>query len=183
MIFNTAHLKLYVVPRRSVPCPGALCVGTRCCLALCASGLGALCFGLRTLCRAPALSVSPSVSGFRRPIARVGAGPQRSRTPPTRVPPVQQQHPARSACHPRSRALQQTPIVDLHHPAPTFAGCVPPVRFAGPQLRSACHPPGLRAPSSHPRANHPARRVPFFQEKPPNLAVWGQKICSRSYGF
>ena len=31
--------------------------------------------------------------------------------------------------------------------------------------RSACH--------VDPRATHPARRVPFFQERTPNLTVWG----------
>ena len=44
-----------------------------------------------------------------------------------------------------------------------------------PQLRSACHPSAPAAPSSEPRATHPALRVPFFQERSPNLTVWGKK--------
>ena len=34
---------------------------------------------------------------------------------------------------------------------------------------------GSRAPNSHPRATHPARRVPFFQERTPNLKLFGGK--------
>ena len=41
------------------------------------------------------------------------------------------------------------------------------------QLRSARH-----CPSSNPRATHPARRVPFFQERTPNLTVWGKSFAS-----
>ena len=33
----------------------------------------------------------------------------------------------------------------------------------------------LRAPSSDPCATHPARHVLFFQERAPNLTVWGKK--------
>ena len=44
---------------------------------------------------------------------------------------------------------------------------------AGPQLRSACHPSGPAGPNSDLRATHPARRVPFFQERTPNLTGWG----------
>ena len=41
---------------------------------------------------------------------------------------------------------------------------------------SACHPSGPRAagPNSDPRATHPARCVPSFQERTPNLTVWGK---------
>ena len=65
-----------------------------------------------------------------------------------------------------------TPSSDLRPrglPAPIRT---PPIRFAGPQLRSACHPSGPWAPSPDPRATHPARRVPFFQERTSNLTVW-----------
>ena len=84
------------------------------------------------------------------------------------------------------------------HPLPRAASSNPchPSNVAGPQLRSACHcgPPApsrvpiasvLRAPSSDPRATLPARRVPFLQERTPNLTVWGKKkniyiyICKR----
>ena len=53
------------------------------------------------------------------------------------------------------------------------------------QIRDSSHPVrGLScdgairsaAPSSDPRATHPARTVPFFQEEPhANLAVWGKR--------
>ena len=35
--------------------------------------------------------------------------------------------------------------------------------------------PGATDTSSDPRATHPARHVPFFQERTPNLALWGKK--------
>ena len=58
---------------------------------------------------------------------------------------------------PRPRGLP----APIRMPPIPFAGPqLPPIRSAGPQLRSA--------------ATHPARRVPFFQERTPNLTVWGK---------
>ena len=69
-----------------------------------------------------------------------------------------------------------------------------------PQLRSACHPsrpdlrtslatdlfrgphPVPRAPSSDPHATHPARRVPFFQERTPNLTVCRKRVPDNMTG-
>ena len=50
---------------------------------------------------------------------------------------------------------------------------VPPIQSAGTHFRSACHPSDSRAPSSDPRACHPARRVPCLRERTPNFTDWG----------
>ena len=73
-----------------------------------------------------------------------------------------------------------TPI--QHRGPPLRSACHVP---AGSQLRSACHssspagPHPIRVPRSsqchrsNPRATDSARRIPFFQERTPNLIVWG----------
>ena len=101
------------------------------------------------------------------------------------VPPIQCRSPSSDP-----RAIRVPPI----HPSPQHPSSGPSAR-AGPQLRShpRCGPPPsdlcsthpvlrarlpitsvLRAPSSDPRATPPAWRVPFFQERTPNLTVWGK---------
>ena len=77
---------------------------------------------------------------------------------PIRVPPIR----------PRSRRHRG--------PQPPTAGLSSDPRSqlaSGPASRGPAHP-APRAPSSHVRATHPARRVPFFQERTPNLTVWGK---------
>ena len=103
---------------------------------------------LRFLCRAPALSVSgPSA-------LCVGAGHSLRR--PWR----------RSLCQTR-RSVCRGPALSVSGPG---ALCIKAWRFL-----SLCESdPAPRAPSSDPRATHPARRVPFFQERTPNLTVWGK---------
>ena len=87
-------------------------------------------------------------------------------------------HPSCSASptHPAPRPCPGLP----RPPAPTG---VPPIRPRRPHTSDhpVCGPPaGIRVPpsspgpSSNPRAIHPARRVPFYQERTPNLAVWGK---------
>ena len=99
--------------------------------------------GAASWSRSPALSVSGS--GALPALSVSGPAPQIRVSPAPQAP----------SSDPRPRGP----------PAPIR---VPPIRSAGPQLRSACH--------------HPARRVPFFLERTPNLTVWGmnpfQKPCS-----
>ena len=78
------------------------------------------------------------------------------------------------------------------HPLPRAAS---PIRATHPMSRApssgprATHPAAppwapssvpsaavLRAPSSDPCATHPARRDPFFQERTLNLTVWGRVV-------
>ena len=81
-----------------------------------------------------------------------------------------------------SRSLfRAPPLSSASHPsgprAPRIWSCRPPnesqpchpVRNPSSEPR-ATHP--VRAPSSDPRATHPARAA-FFQERTPNLTVWG----------
>ena len=113
-------------------------------------------FGARRfLCRRVVVSLSVSGSGALPALCVSGPAPQIRVSPGPHTP----------SSDPRPRA----PSSDPH--------ATHPVR-GRPQLRSACHPSGPRASSSDPRATHPARRVPFFQERAPNLTVWGIK---RSY--
>ena len=157
----------------SVSGPGALCVGARRSL----SGPGALCFGARrsplpfrvwgpdALCvgplfvRAPgAVSLSVSVlSALCVAARRFVSGPCGSVGPQLRY--------ARpSACHPSIRLTGPRPSSDQLASAP--------IRVAHIQSRPSA-PIRVTPPSSDPRATHPARRVPFFQERTPNLIVWG----------
>ena len=100
------------------------------------------------ICRPPApIRVPPRPVRATPDLARVSA------PVPVRVPLIRPRRPpAPTRVHP---ALRATLICS-----------------AGPQLRSTCYP--ARGPSSDPRATHPARRVPFFQERTPNLTVWGK---------
>ena len=128
---------------------GGLCVGSR------RSGPGAL-----------SLSVSGSVSAWRRPAALcVGlcralcVGPRRSLSGVS--------GPALSVSGPVCRSLCGAPALGPALPAFWRSLCRgPAVSVAGPPPATIRVPPiRLRAPSSDPRATHPARRVPFFQDR------------------
>ena len=158
-----------------VPCslsgPGALFVGARQSVrpTISVSGPGALCCvgpRRRALARYPGSACHPAPSG-------------QLRVPPTPAPrPIYLA--SRAATHPHLRASAQ--------PGTTGPSS------AGPQLPSACRlscrapssdPRAIRltGPSSDPRATHLARRVPFGQERTPNLTVWGliKYICIYIY--
>ena len=75
---------------------------------------------------------------------------------------------------PGTLCVGRFPALSLSGPALSVSGpgCRPFLCRAHPR---ATHP----VPSSDPRATHPARRVPFFQERNPNLTVWGiMHICT-----
>ena len=166
--------------------PDALCVGPAPCV-------GALC-----LCVVPHPAPDPRGTQLRRacamrtgsPNSPIQSNPQRARSNLRASGP----HPTpwaqlRSACHPSNFDRIVSGFMDR-----------PSSSDGATQLRSACHllwwldfscgsgpratHPALRAPSSDaaraPRpqlesgATHPARRVPFFQERTPNLTVWGK---------
>ena len=157
-------------------------------------GPGALCVGPKrslTPCRNPALSVSVS-SALRAWVCFslavcVGPGPQlrsvcRSsrRCGPSSASalapfvPVAQRVQLRSvlipsagpSSHPALPLRSAWSVVTL--PAPP--ACHPSVRPHPAMSRAA-----PRAPSSDPCATRPARRVPFFQERTPNITAWGEK--------
>ena len=63
-------------------------------------------------------------------------------------------------------ALCQVPALSFDPPPPPLCpSATRPHPTSHP--RATTHPP-----SSDPRATHPAGRVPFFQERTPNLTVW-----------
>ena len=181
---SRCSLCLCRAPARSASGPGRLCVATRrsprsppcqgppCVPALSVSGPGALpvgiCVGPR---RSPgALCVGPDALSLS--LSGLGA----------------------SQCVGARRSLCQAPTLSLSMcqsaglcvsalysgPGPMLrsacqpCGARPQLRPAGPTLRSACHPSGPRAPNSDPRATHPARRNPLFQERTPNHTFWGK---------
>ena len=82
--------------------------------------------------------------------------------------------------------IQQHVAIACRHRGPPNVIRVPPIRHRGPHpirvppIRH-CGPPAPicvapRTHHGHPRATHPARRVPFFQERTPTLTVWGEII-------
>ena len=110
----------------------------------------------RSLCRAPAVSsirVPPAPAPIRVPSGIAGA-PSSDPCAAPRQPQAPSSDPPTPSSHPRATA------------------CGAPSSTAA-QLQSTCHPSGPRALSSHPRATHPARCVPFSRERTPNLTVWG----------
>ena len=165
--------------RRSlVSGPGALSV--RASAALCAGAQRSLCQGPAlsrcSLCRAlsPALSVSasalPALSVSGPGGVRVGAGALcvggrrclcRGLARPAHVsgpappPPL---CPSAASPHPHLASAR-------HLSGPAGPRAQPRIRLR--ELRSTCHPSRCAAsagPGSDPRATHPARRIPFFQE-------------------
>ena len=122
-----------VPARRS--CPGALCVGPRHSLAVCAGPLRSACLS----------ACHPSGP---RPRLRSACYPSGPRTP--QDPHATHPLPRPRATHPRSTA-------------PPSSG-----PRARPPLIRPCHP----SPPAH----------PFFQERTPNLTVWGKSRCLIAIG-
>ena len=114
------------------------------------SGSGAL---PHSLCRASALSVSrpATLSLSASYLGGLRVGPGRSPALPVSAPSALCAAAALSATSSDPRATQRH------------------LWFCGPPAPT----PGPRAPSSNPRTTHPAQRVPFFQERTPNLTVSG----------
>ena len=76
----------------------------------------------------------------------------------------------------RSSLVLEELVFDV--PRQPYRLCRSPAPIRVPQIRP-------RAPSSDPRATHLTWRVPFFQERTPNLTVWGNsevKICTKHHG-
>ena len=168
--------------QRSVSGPGALCVRASAALCLApalSGGLGSVETvpapanpHQRYLCRAPAVSVS-GLGALRHSLCRASTqillntsvsglgglciGARRSPAPCS-SPRTPSSDPRATHAAPRLPA----PIRMACHPSSTQAPS------------SACHPSNTEASSSNPRATHPARRVPLFQERTPNLPVWGK---------
>ena len=137
--------------------PNALCVGARRSLcqgpALSVSGFGDLCVGARrSLCRAPVSG--PALLGrflCRVPGLSLYVGARRC-----------------LCWGPRSSCQGLALSGSLCAVTPTPAALHPsPIRSRGP-------PTPIRVPPIRPaqiRATHPAQRVPFFQERTPNLSA------------
>ena len=116
----------------------------------------------------------------RRSLGPGALGPTLSVSGRLSVPPIQSRRP------PAPIPIRMPPIWLRARSSPQLRS-VPPVCAASsnphatpaPQAPSsdlhATHPV-LRAPSSDPRATHPASHVAFFQERTPNLTVWGKKL-------
>ena len=99
-----------------------------------------------------------------------------------------------SACHPSAHPHPRTLSSDLpsasrSHPDPhanhlctrrrdpaSNPSSVPPIQPVPPALIRMPHIQS--AASSDPHATYPARRVPFFQERTPNITVWGKTVTA-----
>ena len=174
--------------------PGALCIGVRRSLGrgpalsrLSVLGPGGLCIApQRSLCWAVSGRATFSLFGWppssdprathpvcgailRAPSSRLRVQPNQRATHPApaliRVPPIQPcGRPSAPICVPPIRSRK--PIRVTRRPqAPTRVPPIRPRKSTAP-IRVPPNPMcGLRAPSSDPRATHPARHVPFFQER------------------
>ena len=132
---------------------------------ICVSVLSSLC----VLCSRPALFSRPQLT---HPILRAHAPPRCAHLlPQPELPCVLP--PIRSAAHAPIRvAAIRVPPTQLRAPSSDPRATHPVSRC---QLRPM-PPIQPRAHSSDPCPSHPARRVPFFQDRTPNLTVWGNRI-------
>ena len=159
--------------------PGALCVGAR------QSSPGAVCVGLcvgarRFLCPGPALCFGAGRSFFVSGPGALCRGPARClsacRCLGFFVRPRRSscRGPALSIALRRSLSECVWGLFLYRSSALLCSLCRGPALSGGHSVSGPGAAEALVAPSSHPHATHPARRVPFFQERTPNLSL-GEK--------